>query len=86
MESSSGGDNKPVTPPNKEENQGNETAGKQSKEGNDKQVNKPQDDRNADKHLPNTGHKEDPTQTVGIVLLLAGLLSILSTKRKKHYK
>ncbi|MEB9504303.1 SpaA isopeptide-forming pilin-related protein [Bacillus anthracis] len=86
IESSSGGDNKPVTPPNKEENQGNETAGKQSKEGNDKQVNKPQDDRNADKHLPNTGHKEDPTQTVGIVLLLAGLLSILATKRKKHYK
>ena len=35
-----------------------------------------------DKNLPNTGHKEDTTQTVGIVLLLAGLLSILATKRK----
>lgn len=27
--------------------------------------------------------KNDPSQTVGIVLLLAGLLSILATKRKK---
>ncbi|HDR7685971.1 TPA: LPXTG cell wall anchor domain-containing protein [Bacillus toyonensis] len=101
IESSSGGDNKPVTPPNKEENQGNETSEeqgnkmseengngtseKQSKETDDKQANKPQNDRNTDKHLPNTGHKEDPTQAVGIVLLLAGLLSILATKRKKHY-
>ncbi|MFF2883234.1 SpaA isopeptide-forming pilin-related protein [Bacillus toyonensis] len=101
IESSSGGDDKPVTPPNKEENQGNETSEeqgnktseengngtseKQSKETDDKQANKPQNDRNTDKHLPNTGHKEDPTQTVGIVLLLAGLLSILATKRKKHY-
>nr|WP_179958597.1 LPXTG cell wall anchor domain-containing protein [Bacillus sp. SH5-2] len=48
-------------------------------------MNKQKDDQNMDKNLPNTGHKEDTTQTVGIVLLLAGLLSILATKRKKHY-
>ncbi|WP_142348488.1 SpaA isopeptide-forming pilin-related protein [Bacillus toyonensis] len=89
IESSSGGDDKPVTPPNKEENKGNETSEKHengtSKETSNKTDNKPQNDRNTDKHLPNTGHKEDPTQAVGIVLLLAGLLSILATKRKKHY-
>ncbi|WP_259416567.1 SpaA isopeptide-forming pilin-related protein [Bacillus toyonensis] len=89
IESSSGGDDKPVTPPNKEENKGNETSEKHengtSEETSNKTDNKPQNDRNTDKHLPNTGHKEDPTQTVGIVLLLAGLLSILATKRKKHY-
>ncbi|AFU16015.1 Lpxtg-motif cell wall anchor domain protein [Bacillus thuringiensis MC28] len=89
IESSSGGDDKPVTPPNKEENKGNETSEKHengtSEETSNKTDNKPQNDRNTDKHLPNTGHKEDPTQTVGIVLLLAGLLSILATKRKKYY-
>ncbi|WP_142312465.1 SpaA isopeptide-forming pilin-related protein [Bacillus toyonensis] len=89
IESSSGGDDKPVTPPNKEENKGNETSEKHengtSEETSNKTDNKPQNDRNTDKHLPNTGHKEDPTQAVGIVLLLAGLLSILATKRKKHY-
>ncbi|MGX5475196.1 SpaA isopeptide-forming pilin-related protein [Bacillus toyonensis] len=89
IESSSGGDDKPVTPPNKEENKGNEISEKHengtSEETSNKTDNKPQNDRNTDKHLPNTGHKEDPTQTVGIVLLLAGLLSILATKRKKHY-
>ena len=103
IESSSGGDDKPITPPNKEENKGNETSEKHengtseeqnnetpekhengtSEETSNKTDNKQQDDRNTDKHLPNTGHKEDPTQTVGIVLLLAGLLSILATKRKK---
>ena len=102
IESSSGGDDKPITPPNKE-NKGNETSEKHengtseeqnnetpekhengtSEETSNKTDNKQQDDRNTDKHLPNTGHKEDPTQTVGIVLLLAGLLSILATKRKK---
>ncbi|HDW8007099.1 TPA: LPXTG cell wall anchor domain-containing protein [Bacillus cereus] len=89
IESSSGGDDKPVTPPNKEENKGNETSEKHengtSEETSNKTDNKQQDDRNTDKHLPNTGHKEDPTQTVGILLLLAGLLSILATKRKKNY-
>ncbi|EOP01819.1 MSCRAMM family protein, partial [Bacillus cereus] len=89
IESSSGGDDKPVTPPNKEENKGNETSEKHkngiSEETSNETDNKQQDDRNTDKHLPNTGHKEDPTQTVGIILLLAGLLSILATKRKKHY-
>ncbi|AMR05382.1 SpaA isopeptide-forming pilin-related protein [Bacillus thuringiensis] len=89
IESSSGGDDKPVTPPNKEENKGNETSEKHengtSEETSNKTDNKQQDDQNTDKHLPNTGHKEDPTQTVGIVLLLAGLLSILATKRKKNY-
>ena len=87
IESSSGGDDKPVTPPNKEENKGNETSEKHengtSEETSNKTDNKQQDDRNTDKHLPNTGHKQDPTQTVGILLLLAGLLSILATKRKK---
>ncbi|WP_333730470.1 LPXTG cell wall anchor domain-containing protein [Bacillus paranthracis] len=48
-------------------------------------MNKQQDDRNTGKELPNTGHKKDSTQTVGILLLLAGLLSILATKRKKYY-
>ncbi|MHA4153556.1 SpaA isopeptide-forming pilin-related protein [Bacillus cereus] len=89
IESSSGGDDKPVTPPNKEENKGNEKSEKHengtSEETSNKTDNKQQDDQNTDKHLPNTGHKEDPTQTVGIVLLLAGLLSILATKRKKNY-
>ncbi|MEC2532434.1 SpaA isopeptide-forming pilin-related protein, partial [Bacillus cereus] len=89
IESSSGGDDKPVTPPNKEENKGNEISEKHengtSEETSNKTDNKQQDDRNTDKHLPNTGHKEDPTQTVGILLLLAGLLSILATKRKKNY-
>lgn len=89
IESSSGGDDKPITPPNKEDNKGNETSEKHengtSEETSNKTDNKQQDDRNTDKHLPNTGHKEDPTQTVGIVLLLAGLLSILATKRKKNY-
>ena len=69
------------------EEQNNETPEKHengtSEETSNKTDNKQQDDRNTDKHLPNTGHKEDPTQTVGIVLLLAGLLSILATKRKK---
>ncbi|PEW87345.1 collagen-binding protein [Bacillus cereus] len=91
----------PTTPPNKEEKPGNETSEELEKEnpetpGNETseepekgkpetQTNKQQDDRNTGKELPNTGHKEDPTQTVGIVLLLAGLLSILAAKRKKHY-
>ncbi|MDA2732236.1 SpaA isopeptide-forming pilin-related protein [Bacillus cereus] len=115
--SSSGGDNKPITPPNKEEKPGKETSeelengnpethGKQTSEelengnpethgketseelenGNPKtQTNKQQDDRNTGKELPNTGHKNDSTQTVGIILLLAGLLSVLATKRKKYY-
>ncbi|WHY29158.1 SpaA isopeptide-forming pilin-related protein [Bacillus wiedmannii] len=101
IDSSSGGDDKPVTPPNKEEETGketseglekgkNETHGKGTseeleKENPETQINKQQDDRNKGKELPNTGHKNDPTQTVGIVLLLAGLLSILATKRKKYY-
>ena len=55
-----------------------------SEETSNKTDNKQQDDRNTDKHLPNTGHKEDPTQTVGILLLLAGLLSILA-KTQKNY-
>ncbi|MEG7969602.1 SpaA isopeptide-forming pilin-related protein [Bacillus cereus group sp. Sample30] len=102
IESSSGGDNESITPPNKEEKPGKETSEELEKEnpeahgkgtseelekGNpETQINKQQDDRNTGKELPNTGHKKDPTQTVGIVLLLAGLLSILATKRKKHYK
>ncbi|MFU2032105.1 SpaA isopeptide-forming pilin-related protein [Bacillus wiedmannii] len=117
IDSSSGGDDKPITPPNKEEETGKETSeelekgnpdthgkgtseelekgnpdthGKGTseeleKENPDTQINKQQDDRNKGKELPNTGHKNDPTQTVGIVLLLAGLLSILATKRKKYY-
>ncbi|MGQ3737300.1 MSCRAMM family protein, partial [Bacillus sp. Fil] len=118
IESSPGGDDKPITPPNKEEKPGKETSeelekenpethgketseelekenpethGKETSEELEKgnpetQTNKQQDDRNIDKKLPNTGHKEDHTQAAGIVLLLAGLLSILATKRKKHYK
>ncbi|WP_000316215.1 SpaA isopeptide-forming pilin-related protein, partial [Bacillus wiedmannii] len=101
IDSSSGGDDKPITPPNKEEETGKETSeelekgnpdthGKGTseeleKENPDTQINKQQDDRNKGKELPNTGHKNDPSQTVGIVLLLAGLLSILATKRKKYY-
>ena len=117
IDSSSGGDDKPITPPNKEEETGKETSeelekgnpethGKETSEelekGNpethgketseelektnpDTQINKQQDDQHKGKELPNTGHKNDPTQTVGIVLLLAGLLSILATKRKKYY-
>ncbi|MGN5653289.1 SpaA isopeptide-forming pilin-related protein [Bacillus sp. Brlt_9] len=101
IDSSSGGDDKPITPPNKEEETGKETSeelekgnpethGKGTseeleKENPETQINKQQDDRNKGKELPNTGHKNDPTQTVGIVLLLAGLLSILATKRKKYY-
>ncbi|OWT52475.1 collagen-binding protein [Bacillus sp. K2I17] len=117
IDSSSGGDNKQITPPNKEEETGKETSeelekgnpdthgkgtseelekgnpdthGKGTseeleKENPDTQINKQQDDRNKGKELPNTGHKNDPTQTVGIVLLLAGFLSILATKRKKYY-
>ncbi|PGU44557.1 collagen-binding protein [Bacillus cereus] len=101
IDSSSGGDDKPVTPPNKEEETGKETSeelekgnpethGKGTseeleKENPETQINKQQDDRNKGKELPNTGHKNDPTQAVGIVLLLAGLLSILATKRKKYY-
>ncbi|MED2790498.1 SpaA isopeptide-forming pilin-related protein [Bacillus wiedmannii] len=117
IDSSSGGDDKPITPPNKEEETGKETSeelekgnpdthGKETseelekgnpdthgkgtseeleKENPDTQINKQQDDRNKGKELPNTGHKNDPTQTIGIVLLLAGLLSILATKRKKYY-
>ena len=67
------------------EEQNNETPEKHgtSEETSNKTDNKQQDDRNTDKHLPNTGHKEDPTQTVGIVLLLAGLLSIFSYKTQK---
>ncbi|MFD6506157.1 SpaA isopeptide-forming pilin-related protein [Bacillus sp. NPDC060175] len=102
IESSPGGDDKPITPPNKEEKPGKETSeelekgnpethgketSKELEKGNpETQTNKQQDDRNIDKKLPNTGHKEDHTQAAGIVLLLAGLLSILATKRKKHYK
>ncbi|MED1679586.1 collagen binding domain-containing protein, partial [Bacillus paranthracis] len=117
IESSSGGDNESITPPNKEEKPGKETSEELEKEnpetpgtetseelekgnpeahgkgtseelekGNPKtQINKQQDDRNTGKELPNTGHKKDSTQTVGILLLLAGLLSILATKRKKYY-
>uniref|UniRef100_UPI001F56ADCD MSCRAMM family protein n=1 Tax=Bacillus cereus group sp. BfR-BA-01379 TaxID=2920323 RepID=UPI001F56ADCD len=117
VDSSPGGDDKPITPPNKEEETGKETSeelekgnpethGKETseelekgnpethgkgtseeleKENPETQTNKQQDDRNKGKELPNTGHKNDPTQTVGIVLLLAGLLSILATKRKKYY-
>ncbi|MEC3106010.1 SpaA isopeptide-forming pilin-related protein [Bacillus tropicus] len=101
IDSSSGGEEKPVTPPNKEEETGKETSeelekgnpevhGKGTSEELEKgnpetQINKQQDDRNTGKELPNTGHKKDPTQTVGIVLLLAGLLRILATKRKKYY-
>ncbi|MDP7991662.1 SpaA isopeptide-forming pilin-related protein [Bacillus sp. MHSD_36] len=101
IDSSSGGDDKPITPPNKEEETGKETSEKPEKgnpetpgkgtseeleKGNpETQINKQQDDRNTGKELPNTGHKKDSTQTVGIVLLLAGLLSILATKRKKPY-
>ncbi|BCC56006.1 SpaA isopeptide-forming pilin-related protein [Bacillus cereus] len=85
VESSSGGDNKPITPPNKEEKPGKETS-EELENGNPKtQTNKQQDDQNKGKELPNTGHKKDSTQTVGILLLLAGLLSILATKRKKYY-
>ncbi|MFE7914694.1 SpaA isopeptide-forming pilin-related protein, partial [Bacillus mobilis] len=101
IDSSSGGDDKPITPPNKEEETGKETSGELEKgnpethgkgtseelekENPEAQINKQQDDRNKGKELPNTGHKNDPTQTVGILLLLAGLLSILATKRKKYY-
>ncbi|WP_242240734.1 SpaA isopeptide-forming pilin-related protein [Bacillus cereus group sp. BfR-BA-01309] len=85
IDSSSGGDDKPVTPPNKEEETGKGTSEELEKENPETQINKQQDDRNKGKELPNTGHKNDPTQTVGIVLLLAGLLSILATKRKKYY-
>ena len=117
IESSSGGDNESITPPNKEEKPGKETSeelekgnpetpgtetseelekgnpeahGKGTSEELEKgnpetQINKQQDDRNKRKELPNTGHKKDSTQTVGILLLLAGLLSILATKRKKYY-
>ncbi|MGH0600089.1 MSCRAMM family protein, partial [Bacillus mycoides] len=86
IESSPGGDDKPITPPNKEEKPGKETSEELEKGNPETQTNKQQDDRNIDKKLPNTGHKEDHTQAAGIVLLLAGLLSILATKRKKHYK
>ncbi|MGG0300295.1 SpaA isopeptide-forming pilin-related protein [Bacillus albus] len=117
IDSSSGGDDKPITPPNKEEETGKETSEELEKEnpethgkgtseelekGNpethgkgtseeleienpETQINKKQDNQNKGNELPNTGHKNDPTQTVGIVLLLAGLLSILATKRKKYY-
>ncbi|KXY89679.1 collagen-binding protein, partial [Bacillus cereus] len=101
IDSSSGGEEKPVTPPNKEEETGKETSeelekgnpeahGKGTSEELEKgnpetQINKQQDDQNKGKELPNTGHKKDSTQTVGILLLLAGLLSILATKRKKYY-
>ncbi|WP_144614887.1 SpaA isopeptide-forming pilin-related protein [Bacillus cereus] len=101
IDSSSGGDDKPITPPNKEEETGKETSeelekgnpethGKGTSEELEKgnpetQINKQQDGRNTGKELPNTGHKNDPTQTVGIILILAGLLSILATKRKKYY-
>ncbi|TDT79782.1 LPXTG-motif cell wall-anchored protein [Bacillus sp. AG1163] len=85
IESSSGGDNESITPPNKEEKPGKETSEELEKGNPETQINKQQDDRNTGKELPNTGHKKDPTQTVGIVLLLAGLLSILATKRKKYY-
>ncbi|QWH20291.1 LPXTG cell wall anchor domain-containing protein [Bacillus mycoides] len=86
LESSPGEDDKPVTPPNKEEKPGKETSEELEKGNPEIETNKQQDDRNTDKRLPNTGHKEDHTQAAGIVLLLAGLLSILATKRKKHYK
>ncbi|QWH81169.1 LPXTG cell wall anchor domain-containing protein [Bacillus mycoides] len=86
IESSPGGDDKPITPPNKEEKPGKETSEELEKGNPETQTNKQQDDRNIDKKLPNTGHKKDHTQAAGIVLLLAGLLSILATKRKKHYK
>uniref|UniRef100_UPI0035A33FA8 SpaA isopeptide-forming pilin-related protein n=1 Tax=Bacillus pacificus TaxID=2026187 RepID=UPI0035A33FA8 len=117
IDSSSGGEDKPVAPPNKEEETGKETSeelekgnpethgkgtseelekgnpethGKGTSEELEKgnpetHKNKQQDDQNKGKELPNTGHKKDSTQTVGIVLLLAGLLSILATKRKKYY-
>ncbi|WP_220784645.1 SpaA isopeptide-forming pilin-related protein [Bacillus sp. BML-BC021] len=101
IDSSSDGDDKPITPPNKEEETGKETSeelekgnpethgkgtSEESEKGNpETQINKQQDGRNTGKELPNTGHKNDPTQTVGIVLILAGLLSILATKRKKYY-
>ncbi|PGB51192.1 MSCRAMM family protein, partial [Bacillus anthracis] len=101
IDSSSGGEEKPVTPPNKEEETGKETSeelekgnpeahGKGTSEELEKgnpetQINKQQGDRNTGKELPNTGHKNDSTQTVGIILLLAGLLSVLATKRKKYY-
>ncbi|HGH7174678.1 TPA: SpaA isopeptide-forming pilin-related protein [Bacillus wiedmannii] len=85
IDSSSGGDDKPITPPNKEEETGKETSEELEKENPETKINKQQDDRNKGKELPNTGHKNDPTQTVGILLLLAGLLSILATKRKKYY-
>ncbi|QWU47859.1 SpaA isopeptide-forming pilin-related protein [Bacillus sp. NP247] len=86
IESSPGGDDKPITPPNKEEKPGKETSKELEKGNPETQTNKQQDDRNIDKKLPNTGHRENHTQAAGIVLLLAGLLSILATKRKKHYK
>ncbi|ASI80600.1 collagen-binding protein [Bacillus cereus] len=117
IDSSSGGEDKPVAPPNKEEETGKETSeelekgnpethgkgtseelekgnpethGKGTSEELEKgnpetHKNKQQDDQNKGKELPNTGHKKDSTQTVGILLLLAGLLSILATKRKKYY-
>ncbi len=117
IDSSSGGEEKPVTPPNKEEETGKETSeelekgnpethgkgtseelekgnlethGKGTSEELEKgnpetHKNKQQDDQNKGKELPNTGHKKDSTQTVGILLLLAGFLSILATKRKKYY-
>ncbi|HDR4603426.1 TPA: LPXTG cell wall anchor domain-containing protein [Bacillus cereus] len=85
VESSSGGDNKPITPPNKEEKPGKETSEELENGNPETQTNKQQDDRNTGKELPNTGHKNDSTQTVGIILLLAGLLSVLATKRKKYY-
>ncbi|KFL85801.1 LPXTG cell wall anchor domain protein [Bacillus cereus] len=85
IESSSGGDNESITPPNKEEKPGKETSEELEKGNPETQINKQQDDRNTGKELPNTGHKKDSTQTVGILLLLAGLLSILATKRKKYY-
>ncbi len=117
IDSSSGGEDKPIAPPNKEEETGKETSeelekgnpethGKGTSEEPEKgnpethgkgtseelekgnpetHKNKQQDDQNKGKELPNTGHKKDSTQTVGILLLLAGLLSILATKRKKYY-
>ncbi|MDK7472779.1 SpaA isopeptide-forming pilin-related protein [Bacillus paranthracis] len=85
IESSSGGDNESITPPNKEEKPGKETSEELEKGNPETQINKQQDDRNTGKELPNTGHQKDSTQTVGILLLLAGLLSILATKRKKYY-
>ncbi len=85
IESSSGGDNESITPPNKEEKPGKETSEELEKGNPETQINKQQDDQNKRKELPNTGRKKDSTQTVGILLLLAGLLSILATKRKKYY-